>query len=71
MNLLKKILDPVLGGKQRVIVALLSFAVAVLTSPSVDNLGFTWVTPVLTGLNFALSFMAHYTPVGNQPQPPQ
>lgn len=65
--MLAKILDPVVGGKARVIVALLSAVAAGLASPSVADLGWTWVPPVLATVNFALSALAHHTPVGNKP----
>ena len=59
------ILDPKLGGKIRAAVAILSAVVAVLTSPSLADLGWTWVMPVVASLNAVLSGLAHFTPLGN------
>ena len=60
------LLDPKLGGKVRVLVTVLSAVVVVLTSPSLGDLGWTWVTPIVATLNAVLSGLAHFTPLGNQ-----
>ena len=60
------LLDPKIGGKIRALIAILSAVVAVLTSPSLADLGATWIMPVVATLNAVLSGLAHFTPVGNQ-----
>lgn len=59
------ILDPKLGGKIRAAIAILSAVVAVLTSPSLADLGATWIMPVVATLNAVLSGLAHFTSAGN------
>lgn len=60
------LLDPRIGGKIRAAIAILSAVVAVLTSPSLADLGATWIMPVVATLNAVLSGLAHFTSVGNQ-----
>lgn len=61
-------LDPRNGGKIRAAIAVLSAVVAVLTSPSFADLGWTWVMPVVATLNAVLSGLAHFTTIGNAPE---
>lgn len=60
------LLDPKLGGHIRTAIAVLSAVVVILTSPSLADLGWTWVTPIVATLNALLSGLAHFTPLGNQ-----
>ena len=61
------LLDPKYGGHLRALIALLSAAVALLTSPAVADLGWTWLMPVVASANAVLSMAAHFTPLGNKP----
>lgn len=62
------ILDPVNGGRLRVVVAVLSALVVALTSPSLADLGWTWLAPTVATINALVSFFAHFTSIGNAPQ---
>lgn len=59
------LLDPKLGGKLRAIGVILTFVVVVLTDPRFVDLGWTWVTPVVAGINGVIQLLAHFTTVGD------
>ena len=59
------LLDPKLGGKLRAVGVILTFVVAALTDPRLVDLGWTWVTPVVAGINGVIQLLAHFTTVGD------
>jgi hypothetical protein len=61
-------LDPRLGGTIRLVIRVLSFAVAALSSPQFADFHFTWVAGVLGAVSVVLDALTHLTNIGNTGQ---